>query len=169
MRPPRAELRFAPRRAFETVLQWAVIPTFDLVVEFAGPAGDRVAIARRRIAPYKATWALPGLRMYKPESIDQTLSRIASDELGVAIDLDTARYIGQYVGRFRTEHERQDLSTGYAVRALDSEPRLNENHFSSFRLISAVEEIPTRTGAMYRHYLERYFHGDMGPPRRPTP
>ena len=149
------------------MLKWAVIPTFDLVVEFPGTP-RRVAIVRRKIAPYNHTWALPGLRMYKPESIDQTLSRIAADELGVEIELDSARYVGQYVGRFRTERERQDLSTGYAVRTLDPEPRINGDHFSSLRFISSVEEIPTRTGAMYRHYLERYFTGDMGPPRRPT-
>lgn len=150
-RPPR-EIKFAPREAFETVLEWAVIPTFDLVISL----GDRgVVVARRKIAPYQGLWALPGLRMHKPESIDDTLRRIARDELGIEIDPAERQFLGQYVGKFRTENGRQDLSTAYHVRAdSDQAIRPNPAHFSSYDVVRAV---PEPTGAMYRHYLERHF------------
>lgn len=98
------DLQFAPRDIFERILEYAVIHTFDLIVWFS----DRGAILlRRRIAPYKNTWALPGLRMMKPEGIEDTLIRIARNEIGITIDPTNRRFIGQYVGRFRTEQNRK--------------------------------------------------------------
>jgi len=116
-----------------------------------------VVVVRRTIAPYENKWALPGLRMFKPESIDDVLARIAEDELGLKVDLGSKRYIGQYVGRFKTENERQDLSTGYAVCALDGKLEINDKHFSDYRLIDSPASIPGNIGAMYKHYLGMYF------------
>lgn len=147
-----AGLSFAPEGAFRQILKYAVIPTFDLVLAY-GAQG--VIVARRRIAPYKDVWALPGLRMMKPEGIDDTIRRIALDELGLRVDTKGKVLLGQYVGRFRTEQGRQDLSTGYLLRVDDDQAiRPNPAHFSSARV---VDRVPARTGAVYRYYLERYF------------
>lgn len=146
------ELRFAPRGIFEQMLEYMVIPTFDLVIEF-GSQG--VIIVRRKIAPYKDVWALPGLRMYKGEDINDTLRRIAEKEVGLNIDCENKVILGQYVGKFRTEHERQDISTAYLVHASDDqEIKINRQHFYSFRV---TQTIPGKMGAMYKHYLAEYF------------
>lgn len=145
---------FAPRDVFEQILQYAVIPTFDLIVEL--PDGG-VVIVYRRIAPYQNKWALPGLRMYKNETIDDTLLRIARQELGIRIDPRSRRFIGQYVGKFTTEFHRQDLSTGYIVKALDSDIHLNTEHFTRYEIIKGAHAIPQPMGAMYHFYLNEYF------------
>jgi ADP-ribose pyrophosphatase YjhB (NUDIX family) len=145
-------VKLAPREDFDTVLKWAVIPTFDLVIEY-GDLG--VIVCKRRIAPYRGVWALPGLRMLKPESIEDTIIRIGRQELGLELDPASRVFLGQYVGRFRTEHKRQDLSTGFALRVSASqELKPNREHFSAVQFVKAA---PSRTGAMYRHYLERYW------------
>ncbi len=146
------EIRYAPREDFEVILEWAVIPTFDLVLSY----GDNgVIVVRRRIAPYRGVWALPGLRMHKPESIDAAIRRIARCELGLDIDPSSRRFLGQYVGRFRTERRRQDLSTGYHLHVDGSQTvTLNDDHFTAWNV---VREVPSPVGAMYRFYLERYF------------
>jgi ADP-ribose pyrophosphatase YjhB (NUDIX family) len=145
------ELKYAPREVFEQILEWTVVPTFDLVLSY----GDEgIIVARRRIAPYKGVWAFPGLRMFKPEGIDDTLRRIAVTELGLEIDVTRKRFLGQFVGRFRSEHQRQDLSTGYHIPVDDSQPlRPNPAHFSS---VKVVRRPPSPMGAMYRFYFERY-------------
>ncbi len=149
-------LCFAPQDVFEKILVYAVIPTFDIIVRF----GDRgVILVRRKIAPYKNTWALPGLRMMKPEGIEDTLKRIARTAIGVTIDPGRRKFIGQYVGRFRTEHHRQDLSTCYAVPCDARDVVLNREHFTGHCLINGTGEIPVRTGAMYQYFLEMYFDG----------
>lgn len=154
----RPEIRFAPREIFEQILEWSVIPTFDLVVELPGEGG--VVLVRRTIAPYENCWALPGLRMFKGETIDDVIARIAEDELGVQVDVDGKRFLGQYVGRFKTEHERQDLSSGYVVRALSGHLAINPAHFSGHRVIKKYSEVPGSTGAMYRFYLSKYFEAE---------
>lgn len=148
------KLCFAPREIFDQILLYAVIPTFDLVVWCEGRG---LILLRRRIAPYKNTWALPGLRMMKPESIDDTLARIARSEIGVAIDPASKKFIGQYVGRFRTEFNRQDLSTCYALSCDSPYIKINREHFSGHCFIKAKKEIPANIGAMYQHYLHLYF------------
>lgn len=145
---------FAPREVFERMLEYSVIPTFDLVIDVPERG---VLIVRRKIAPYAGKWALPGLRMYKYESIDDTLARIAKQETGIEVDVDNKLLIGQFVGKFKTEHARQDLSTGYAVTALSGDINLNDAHFSGGRFINAVEELPAATGAMYRFYVGSFF------------
>ena len=153
----RPVLRFAPRELFEQMLEYSVIPTFDLVIAYGGRG---VVVAKRRIPPYKGVWALPGLRMMKPEGIDDTLRRIALDELGLEVDTSHKRLLGQYVGRFRTENGRQDLSTAYVLRVPDDQPLSpNERHFSA---VDVVDRVPPRTGAMYRFYLELYFQSPGG-------
>jgi ADP-ribose pyrophosphatase YjhB (NUDIX family) len=148
------ELKYAPRETFEQILEWSVIPTFDLIIELEP---GKVIIVRRKIEPYANTWALPGLRMFKPEGITDTLERIAKNELGLTIVAREAKLLDQYVGRFKTEHERQDLSSAYVVRATSKDIRLNEDHFTNCRIISSTGEIPAKTGAMYKHYLMQYF------------
>ncbi len=149
------EIKFAPREVFEQLLEWSVIPTFDLVVELPDEAG--LVLVRRTIAPYENCWALPGLRMFKGEGIDDVIARIAEDELGVEVDVAGKRFLGQYVGRFKTENERQDLSSGYVVKALSGDLQINTAHFSGHRVITKHSEVPASTGAMYRFYLSRYF------------
>jgi ADP-ribose pyrophosphatase YjhB (NUDIX family) len=151
----RPAVKFAPRELFEEILKYCVIPTFDLIVEL--PPNGEVVIARRTIAPYENKWALPGLRMLKPENIDDVIARIAGDELGLHVNLGGKRYVGQYVGRFKTEHERQDISTGYAVTALGGDLVINRDHFSDHQLITNADGIPGNIGAMYKYYLQTYF------------
>jgi ADP-ribose pyrophosphatase YjhB (NUDIX family) len=151
-------LCFAPRDVFEKILAYAVIPTFDLIVWCEGKG---VILLRRKIAPYKGVWALPGLRMMKPESIEDTLCRIAQKEIGVKVDLQTRQFIGQYVGRFKTEHQRQDLSTCYAVSCDAPEVIMNPEHFTRHCFIRTKEEIPAKIGAMYRYFLHLFFDNDF--------
>lgn len=145
---------FVPRETFEVILENAVIPTFDLIVDVPEKG---VFIARRKIAPYAGKWALPGLRMYKGEGIPDTLHRIARAEIGISVETEKARLVGQYVGKFTTEHNRQDLSTCYAVTAETDMVMPNEEHFTGHRFIQSTDEIPTATGAMYKYYLNEYF------------
>jgi ADP-ribose pyrophosphatase YjhB (NUDIX family) len=143
-------MKYAPREVFEQILEWAVIPTFDLVIEI----GDQgFLVVKRKIAPYKNQWALPGLRMYKGESIDDTIARIAKQEVGLQLDPANKVLLGQYVGKFKTEHERQDLSTGYYFKLPDStKVTINPDHFSTYKL---AKQLPQNMGAMYKYYIAR--------------
>jgi len=93
--------------------------------------------------------------MYKGESINDTLRRIAKDELGLTINSEKKRLVGQYVGKFSTENNRQDLSTAYLVKVLNTQPiRINKDHFQEFKITTSI---PQPMGAMYKYYLTEYF------------
>lgn len=145
---------FASRSVFEKILEFAVIPTFDLILDFTGKG---VIILRRKIAPYSGQWALPGLRMMKGENISDTLKRISENEVGMLIDPEMTTFVGQYVGKFRSEFNRQDISTCYAITGLTGKVWINQEHFSGYQHIQDISSIPKNTGAMYRYYLNRYF------------
>ena len=145
------KIKFAPKEIFEKTLEWFVIPTFDLILEYQGG----VILVKRKIAPYKNQWSLPGLRIYKGEEIDDTLKRIAKQELGLKIDPQKAKLIGQFVGKFKTEKARQDISTGYSVKVIGAQKiTLNKEHFSDYKI---VQKILPNTGTMYRYYLKKYW------------
>ena len=144
------KIKFAPRGVFEQILKWAVIPTFDLLIEYDHQG---FILVKRKIAPYKNQWALPGLRIYKGEGLEDVLRRIAEQELGLNITPSKRIFLGQYVGKFKTEHERQDISTGYYIRVNKQKITLNTNHFSEYKI---TKKVPLRVGAMYKFYLKKY-------------
>ena len=146
-------LKFAPREIFEKILEFSAIPTFDLIVNFQYRG---IIIARRKIAPYKNQWALPGLRMMKPEGIEDALKRISETEIGVVIDPKRCELVSQYVAKFRTEFNRQDISTCYAISCPSTEITINASHFYGYKFINSVDELPSNTGAMYRYYVNLY-------------
>lgn len=80
------------------MLEWGVMPTFDLVLEYENQG---IILVKRKIMPYKDQWALPGLRVYKGENIEDTIERIAKQELGLKVNASKRKFIGQYMGRFK--------------------------------------------------------------------
>lgn len=143
------KLKYAPREIFEQIMEWSVIPTFDLVINYGNQG---FIVVKRKIAPYKNQWALPGLRIMKGEEIDDTLKRIAKNELGLNINTQRKIFLGQYVGKFKTEHQRQDISTGYMISVAGSQPiQLNSEHFTDYRIAGTI---PSPMGAMYKFYLK---------------
>jgi ADP-ribose pyrophosphatase YjhB (NUDIX family) len=138
------------RRAFELLLENGVMPTFDIILK----SKKGVVFVKRKIPPYKNVWALPGLRMFKGESINETLSRILKQELGITANLSNKILLGQFTQKFRTEHNRQDLSTCYVVEVENLRGiKINKNHLSAVRI---VEELPIPTSAMYRYFFNLY-------------
>lgn len=151
----KTKLCFAPSYVFSLIMEYTVFATFDLVIQYAN---DGVIVVKRKIAPYKGQWALPGLRIMKPERVNDVIQRIAMQELGLTVNPDHKTFLGQCDGKFRT---RQDISTGYLINQPilgGTEIRLNAEHFSSFKIIHPINEIPNNMGSMYRFYIERYAH-----------
>lgn len=142
-----AKIKFAPREVFRKILEWAVIPTFDLLLNYENKG---FILVKRKIDPYKNKWALPGLRIFKGESIEDVIRRIAKNELGLSINPKKRFFLGQYVGKFKTEHNRQDLSTGFMIE-VRGRVRLNGDHFSDYKI---VKKLVPNMGAIYKFYLK---------------
>lgn len=144
---------WAPDEVFESILQYSVVPTFDLILESV----EGILLVRRRISPYNGLWALPGLRIFRGESVAECLARIAFDEVGLRINSARGTFVNQATVEFRTDSQRQDLSTCYAFELEIDNVVLNDDHLSSWMFIRDVAEIPATTGGLYKEHLNRYF------------
>ena len=148
------DLQWAPQEVFDSILQYAVIPTFDLILDT--PNG--ILLVRRQIEPYKNRWALPGLRMLKGETPNTCIERIGRTEVGLELDAGKKEFVGQAVKIFRDHHNRQDLSTCYAFRIDTADFRLNPDHLSDSLFVRDVTESPGSLGDLYRQHLECYLN-----------
>jgi ADP-ribose pyrophosphatase YjhB (NUDIX family) len=149
------QYKFAPKEIFEQILSWMVIPTFDLIIEYNDQG---IIIVKRKIAPYKNKRALPWLRIYKWENIDDVIERIVLQELGLTINVKTKTYIGQYIWKFKTEQNRQDISTAYHIKINTSQKIIiNKWHFFSIKFVQCSKDIPKDIWGMYKFYLNEYF------------
>lgn len=144
-------IKLLPPDIYYTVLDWVVIPTFDILIEYGNKG---FIFVKRKIAPYKDVWAFPGLRMMKSENINDSLERIAFAELGLKIDFQKKVFLGQFVGKFKTEHKRQDLSTGFYIKI--SEDQIIKPNIDHFYEIVVSKKLPKPVGAMYKYYFEQY-------------
>lgn len=147
---------WAPDEAFDAILSYAVIPTFDLILD--SPKG--VLLVRRKIPPYKGRWSLPGLRILKGESIGNCLIRIAKFEVGIDISRLTKRFVDQSTVRFRSENARQDLSSCYAILIEDVEVVPNPSHYSSCRWIRRRDASLRSLPSLYSSHLGSYWKLD---------
>lgn len=142
----------APRELFEKMLEYMPIATFDLVLEYEESG---VIVVKRKIAPYKDVWALPGLRMLKGESIDACLKRIAAQELG----LKNYSQAEDITGSIRREISYRKSTTRYLhllcrEGAEGAKISLNDDHFYEYKIVHSV---PKPIGGMYQYYLNEYF------------
>ena len=151
--------RYAPRHIFEDILRYTVIPTIDLIV--SGPCG--VLLLRRTIAPYRNMWAIPGLRLLKGEMIEDCIARIAREELGLhSGQFSEATFVSQHSVKFKSEQNRQDLASAYAVKTVAESFVLNADHYSAARFVSNIDKLPASTGRLYRTELENWFSDKLG-------
>ena len=84
------KLKYAPRDIFVKILEYAVMPIIELVIWFMELEH---ILNVRKIPAYEKTRALPGLRIRKPEGINDTIVRIARNEIGVDIELADKKYL----------------------------------------------------------------------------
>lgn len=147
------DAQWAPRPVFDSILQYTVIATFDLILE----SSEGVLLVRRRIEPYRGMWGLPGLRMLKGETIEKCLRRIAWTEVGCRIDPQRKVFVNQAIGRFRSQQHRQDVSTCYAFQLDGENIELNRTNLSGWTFIKDLKGAPKAIGGLYLEHLGHYF------------
>lgn len=76
-------------KTFEYVPRLAI----SLIVE---NKKKEILLARRAIPPKKGSWHLPGAFVLRGESLAQCVKRITKKELGLAVDLKSAKLVGAF-------------------------------------------------------------------------
>lgn len=99
---------------FRLVLDTTPLISIDLIVK--DPEG-RVLLGKRLNKPAKGFWFVPGGRILKNERLDIAFARLTEVELGVRVDITSARYLGLYEHFYDDSAMGDDVSTHYVVNA----------------------------------------------------
>ncbi len=83
---------------------------------------DKVLLGKRRNAPAKNSWFVPGGRIYKGESVADAFRRICRDELGIEnAELEHGTFLGYFTHHYEDENflNVEGVDTDYIVLAIE--------------------------------------------------
>src|SRR5438477_11812474 len=111
---PRPGEWIAPEE-FANVIRLTPLVAIDLIVR---APDERVLVGRRINEPAKGLFFVPGSRISKNERLSAAFQRITSDELGVSVPLEQARFVGVYEHLYPTNRfGHPGFGTHYIVLA----------------------------------------------------
>ena len=102
---------------------------------------DKILLIKRRTAPFKGYWALPGGRVDFGETVTQTIVREVKEETG--LDVATVRKIGEYHEQGVQEGAEHDYYPAcFLVNVIGGEIKKQESEIEEIQLFS-LDEIPS--------------------------
>ena len=109
---------FLSRQDFIQVIERAPLISIDLIIK--NKNGD-ILLGRRTNRPAKGYWFVPGGRIFKNELLADAFLRLTQTELGEAIPLAQAKYLGIYEHLYKDCVFDERISTHYVVLAYELE------------------------------------------------
>ena len=127
-----------PTDEWKTIVANLPIVSVDLVIR----RDEGVLLGRRTNDPAKGYWFVPGGRVLKGESRRDAVHRIASEEIGV--DVEIVESLGAFEHRYETSDvagvdSKQYLANGYVVDVVNGEITPDDQH-DAFRVFRSPPE-----------------------------
>jgi len=109
------------KQTFKTVIDSTPLISIDLVVR---DEAGRVLLGQRLNRPAQGFWFVPGGRILKDESLVDAFKRLTLDELGIELEISSARYLGLYEhfyadSIFTDDVSGVNISTHYVVNGFE--------------------------------------------------
>ena len=104
---------------FRTIVGNTPLVSLDLLVR---DADGRILVGKRVNRPAQGFWFVPGGRILKNERLADAFTRLTEAELGMAITINQARYLGLYEHFYDDSifsDDGQDVSTHYVVNGFE--------------------------------------------------
>ena len=146
---------------FKLVLDSTPLISLDLIVK--NPDG-RVLLGKRLNKPAKGYWFVPGGRVLKNERLEAAFVRLTDIELGIKVNISSARYLGLYEHFYDDSAVSDVISTHYVVNAFvielnESVPTLPLDQHSDYRWLSENEILNTND---VHDHTKWYFMNEKG-------
>lgn len=104
-------------RDFLQVVANTPLVAIDLIVK---DERGRVLLGLRKNKPAQGSWFVPGGRIYKDERVTQALDRIGREEIGVALETGSVRFMGVFEHLYEDNVAGiPDISTHYICLACE--------------------------------------------------
>lgn len=116
--------RFLSAEDFQRVVDSTPLVSIDLIV--CNADGD-ILLGKRNNRPAQGFWFVPGGRIQKNEKLVDAFKRLTTEELGLCVEMQNARYLGLYEHFYEdsifTESQlaagKENISTHYVVNAFE--------------------------------------------------
>lgn len=120
-------VEWIPDEIWSDIVEHVPIPSVDLLVV----TDDGLLLAKRRNEPAKGEWFVPGGRIHKGESLQETVHRVAREELSVDVVIEEE--LGAYDHRYETANVedvggKHYVAHGYVVRPESERVNLDRQH-----------------------------------------
>lgn len=96
----------------ETAVSLTPLVSIDLIIL---NQANEVLLGQRNNRPAKGYWFVPGGRILKNETFDRAFARISQSELGQALNIDNATFLGAYQHLYPDSRFGEHLSTHYVA------------------------------------------------------
>lgn len=107
------------KETFRTIVDTTPLVSLDLLVR---DHQGRILVGKRINRPAQGFWFVPGGRILKNESLAAAFARLTADELGLQMDIGSARYLGLYEHFYEDSiftDEGVPISTHYVVNGFE--------------------------------------------------
>ncbi|MEZ8743225.1 GDP-mannose mannosyl hydrolase [Vibrio sp. 10N.261.49.A5] len=136
-----------PIDTFKTVVASTPLVSMDFVV--FNEEGN-ILLGYRNNRPAQGYWFVPGGRICKDENFENSFRRLTQAELGEAISIDSASFIGAYEHHYDDNFSGADFSTHYVVLGYQ------------FTLDVAIKLLPMEQHSEYRWWtVDELLSSDM--------
>lgn len=107
---------FLDNKSFETIIDSTPLISLDLVVK---NKQGQALLGLRTNRPALNWWFVPGGRIQKNESMSVAFSRLCLNELGLALSIEQAKFIGPFEHFYPDSVFGENVSTHYVVLAYE--------------------------------------------------
>ena len=107
------------KETFKTIVDTTPLVSIDLLVR---DAEGRILVGKRVNRPAQGFWFVPGGRILKNERLSDAFVRLTEAELGIRLDITSARYLGLYEHFYDDSiftDDGCDVSTHYVVNGFE--------------------------------------------------
>jgi colanic acid biosynthesis protein WcaH len=105
---------FLPNNTFQTIIESTPLISIDLLIK---NSQGQFLLGFRNNKPAQGYWFVPGGRILKDESIENSFIRLLKDELGVSASIKDAQFSGVYQHFYSDNVFGYDVTTHYVVLA----------------------------------------------------
>ena len=101
---------------FKTIVDATPLVSIDLLVR---DSDHQILVGRRINRPAQGYWFVPGGRIRKNERLTDAFLRLTEQELGIALSIESARYLGLYEHFYTDSVFGDEVSTHYVVHGFE--------------------------------------------------
>jgi colanic acid biosynthesis protein WcaH len=129
------------RDKFKTIVDATPMVSIDLLVR---NEDNQILVGKRVNRPAQGCWFVPSGRILKNEHLTDAFLRLTEQELGVAIAIGDARYLGLYEHFYTDSIFGEDVSTHYVVNGFEvvlpnTSVSLPKEQHNEYRWLSETE------------------------------